>query len=112
MALKPTAQLAKKIVIAVWLATAVFAALASIGTQFYLLGQMPHSPDPGTGRIYPTGAAYNTRVYVTQTELAWQDFLKYDLVTVTGCGVAAFGIVALIREHTGLPPLKIRDLWP
>lgn len=43
--------------------TAVLTFGTRIYTQFYYLN-MPRSPQPLSGRIYPAGAAYNTLVYV------------------------------------------------
>ncbi len=97
--------------VVLWLAAAAFTAPATIGTSFYFLAEMPRSPHPETGRVYPVGAAYNNLVYVNKTELAWQDFLEYDLGTVSLFGVVALGIILLIREHKGQPPIKVRDFW-
>ncbi len=111
MQLSQMAKPIKKIVVMLWLAMAAFTAIATIGTSFYFLAEMPRSPSPETGRVYPAVAANNTRVYVNRTELGWQDFLHYDLGTGTLCGVVALGIVLLVRQHKGAPPLSVRDLW-
>jgi hypothetical protein len=108
---KQMTPLLKKIVVVLWLATAAFTGLAGVGTTFYFLAEMPRSPDPETRRVYPV-AAGNQRVYVNRTELEWEDFLRYDLGTLTGCGVVTLGVVLLIRVHKGQPPIKrIQDLW-
>jgi hypothetical protein len=105
------ARLLKKVVVVLWLAAATFTSIAGLGTTFYFLAEMPRSADPGTRRIYPA-AAGNQRVYLNRTELAWADFLRYDLGTLTGCGAATLGVVFLIREHEGQPPIKrVQDLW-
>lgn len=70
--------------------------LLSISTGVYYLGWMPRTPQPSMARIYLTGAAFNTPVYVTKGELAWVDFIKYDLVTAVGIGVVMFVIFVFI----------------
>ena len=54
--------------------TAALTFVARIYTQFYYLN-MPRSPEPLTGRIYPAGAAYNTLVYVSSRGFRWANFL-------------------------------------
>ncbi len=61
--------------------TAALTFVAQIYTQFYYLN-MPRSPEPLTGRIYPAGAAHNTLVYVSSTESRWANFLNTPMMSI------------------------------
>jgi len=85
---------------------------STVATGLYFYGWMPQSPRPDVGRIYPADDGHNIRVYVAKGELEWQNFVRYDLMTVMGACLVALGIVMLVREHRGQPPIKnIRDFW-
>ena len=71
---------------------------ARIATAFYFLAEMPRLPDPARGRVYPSGAAYNTAVYVTSRELKLVDFLNYDLMTLLGLGVILIAVFVIIPK--------------
>src|SRR5580692_6048678 len=84
--------------ILVWIVaiTAFFCAAARIMTAFYYLSAMPRFADPLNGRVYRTGAAFNTAVYVTKSELKWIDFLNYGLMTFLGVGVIFLALFVII----------------
>ncbi len=112
MGLKETTRHIRKVVVVLWFALAAFTAICNVGTASYFAGAMPRSPQPEVGRVYPAGGGHNVWVFVTKNELAWEKFVRDDLMTAALCGVVALGIVMLIREHKGRPPIKnIRDLW-
>lgn len=105
------ARIARKILFVSWFVLAAFTAISTIGTSFYLLNE-PRTPDPQTGRVYPTGAAYGTLVYATKKESDWQNFVHYDLMTAVGSGVVVIGIIVMVRWHRGEPPInKFQDFW-
>jgi hypothetical protein len=72
--------------------TAVLTFVARIYAQFYYLN-MPRSPEPLTGRIYPAGAAYDTLVYVNLMEHGWADFLNTPIMSIA---VACMLLVCLM----------------
>jgi hypothetical protein len=72
---------AKKALTWVLAGTAVLTFGARLYTQFYYLN-MPRSPEPITGRIYPAGAAYNTLVYVSSREFKWVTFLNTPMMSI------------------------------
>jgi hypothetical protein len=75
-----------------------FAAVANILTSIYYVTVMPRLPQPVTGRIYQTGAAYNTAVYVSEKEFAWANFVHYDLMSVAGISLVLLAILVLIPK--------------
>lgn len=64
-----------------------FTLAASIYIPFHYAAAMPHSPQPETGRIYRITAQYGAVVYVNKRELDRRDFVRYDMMTVSGVSV-------------------------
>lgn len=62
--------------------------VATIGTVCYYYAQMPQTPQPQIGKVYPVTAAYGVRVYVSKGEFDWLNFVHYDLgVAAPLCGL-------------------------
>lgn len=68
------------------------------GLLVYYLAVMPRLPEPLTGRIYLAGAANNTAVFVNKSELAWLNFLHYDMTSVVGILVVLLAIFVIIPK--------------
>jgi drug/metabolite transporter superfamily protein YnfA len=85
------------------------AGILNVLKALYFYGWMPQTPRPEIGRIYPADGGHNIWVYVTKSELEWQNFVRYDLMTAEGGCVVLLGIVMLVREQ---PPIrKIQNFW-
>ena len=78
--------------------TGFLCAAGRIATALYYLEAMPRFADPLSGRVYRTGAAFNTAVYVTKSELQWIDFLNYGLMTFLGVGVVFLALFVIIPK--------------
>ena len=88
----------KRILLWIVATLGLFSSVARIATAFYYSARMPQFPDPASGRIYRTVAAYNSAVYVTRRELQWVDLLNYDLMTLVGFGVVLLALFVIIPK--------------
>jgi len=71
---------------------------ARIVTLVYFWNCMPRSPEPQTGKIYPATAAWNTLVYVTRRQFAWQNILENYLMTIVGVVLVLVAVFVIIPE--------------
>src|ERR1700733_13906081 len=74
---------AKRTVVSLLVATVLFTVAAEIYIRVHYAAVMPRSPEPQTGRIYRTMAAFGTAVYVNKQEIDRVDFVNYDLMSVS-----------------------------
>ena len=72
---------AKRAIAGVLFAFCLSVVILIIYTPVHYYSVMPRIPQPQTGRLYPTMAAFGARVYVNQREHDWLDFLHYDLMS-------------------------------
>jgi hypothetical protein len=89
-------------------ARTAFAGLFCIVGCFYFVGDtvtacyyqavMPRLPQPMTGRIYRASWPKMAAVYVNEREIAWANFLRYDMMTVFGICIVLLAIFVIIPQ--------------
>ncbi|MGB2592813.1 MAG: hypothetical protein WBG02_19650 [Candidatus Acidiferrum sp.] len=77
-------KIARRTLLIIMGGTVLFTAVALLWIRVRYAAVMPHVPQPQTGRIYRTMAAFGTAVYVSEKELDWVNFVSYDLMEVSG----------------------------
>jgi len=87
---------AKRAVAGAVLAFCLSVVILNLYTAVHYYSVMPRGPQPETGRVYPTMAAYGARVYVKEREHDWLDFLHYDL---TSAGAVSMLLLYALRTR-------------
>ncbi|MGB2593148.1 MAG: hypothetical protein WAJ96_21055 [Candidatus Acidiferrum sp.] len=92
-------KVARRILFIVMGGTVLFTAVALLWIRVRYAAVMPHVPQPQTGRIYRTMAAFGTAVYVSEKEHDWANFVSYDLMGVSGVFMLVlYFLVAKLRK--------------
>jgi len=72
--------------------------VAEMVTLGYYVAVMPQLPQPTTGRIYLVVFSKIGAVYVNKNEIAWANFLRYDMMTIVGVAVVLVAIFVIVPK--------------